>query len=308
MNRSMWHRVGGHALLSSLCAALVVTVPSAVHGGGPPGSTGQALELVLGGAEVPDSLSAYWSSELPARFGVVHSDPSGVHPFAADEIPPVSCATTPEDVAFRALYCPGDQSIAYDTRLVDALVVEHGPITPIVMFAHEWAHHLQWLLGFGGVSKQQELQADCLAGLYVRRLVDTGHLGGVEVGQAMDLMFRLGDDPAITGDWSDPEVHGWSNERRQALGAAYVTDDERYCDAYARWEEPAPVAIDGAIVINPGPDVTWLGDRSRGFRFRLPGGDVRPTATWRCSTHGGSPTSGCDGRAQARLPERPHPV
>ena len=139
--------------------------------------------------------------------------------------------------AVGPFYCPSDQMVYLDLAFFDELQArfgaEGGPFAAAYVLAHEYAHHVQNLLGLmdssgGGYQDQQqmsidtELQADCFAGVWVSHSVETGYLAQVtneEITQALETVSAVGDDMVQrrTQGYVSPETwtHG-SSEQRQA--------------------------------------------------------------------------------------------
>jgi predicted metalloprotease len=135
------------------------------------------------------------------------------------------------------LYCPGDQTVYLDEGMIEDEMLPFGMIVVQVMLAHEIGHHVQALLnlngcdlaacGVAGGSLAVELQADCLAGAWMRDAADRGFvresdLKRVEVG----VKSYFGDPPGTAKD--DPEAHG-SGEVRFALFMAGYTQGLPAC-------------------------------------------------------------------------------
>ena len=116
--------------------------------------------------------------------------------------------------AVGPFYCPGDQKLYIDLSFFNDLKVRHGApgdFAQAYVIAHEVGHHVQTLLGISeqvtaagrGASKErvnalsvrQELQADCLAGVWghtanrERQLLDPGDLE-----EALQAATAIGDD------------------------------------------------------------------------------------------------------------------
>jgi predicted metalloprotease len=91
--------------------------------------------------------------------------------------------------------------------------------------AHEWGHHVERLLGFNGTSKQVELGADCLAGVWAysawaRQLLQPG-----DINEAIDALNRAGDPPGT----SPADAHGSAAERVAAFKRGYTTGRAAGC-------------------------------------------------------------------------------
>ena len=95
--------------------------------------------------------------------------------------------------------------------------------------AHEWAHHVQRLLGMfsrGWPSKRIELQADCLAGVWAysvwyRNLLEPG-----DVEEAVALADLVGDPPGVP---AGRDAHGTGAQRKKAFLVGYRTGNPSKC-------------------------------------------------------------------------------
>jgi predicted metalloprotease len=67
------------------------------------------------------------------------------------------------------VYCGPDNAIYVNYTNEQLLIDKDGDGAGAFLFAHEFGHHIQGLEGrLGAPSKQKELNADCLAGMYFR--------------------------------------------------------------------------------------------------------------------------------------------
>ena len=116
----------------------------------------------------------------------------------------------------NAFYCSINQGIYYDTGFFEEYEVQDKQVAPAVIIAHEFGHHVSWLLDLWKVNtrKQEELQADCFAGAWTRSAHDYFELTPEELRQAVLLMYELG-HPEYT--WFDPELHGTMEQRVDAF-------------------------------------------------------------------------------------------
>src|SRR4029453_17922217 len=135
-------------------------------------------------------LAGFWAGALrsehvvlvpPAVAGLVGAGASGACPAGADG---------------EARYCPDDGSIRYDRDWLEALHATFGPGPVAMVLAHAWGHLIQaaTTTPFGPLRAQ--LQADCLAGIYLGRLVDAGRLSTVDVTRAHRSSYRIPDTSA----------------------------------------------------------------------------------------------------------------
>ena len=92
-----------------------------------------------------------------------------------------------EGVPWNAFYCPANAGVYYHTAFLDSYLEEIGDLAPAFIISHEIGHHvsrlLNWIPGVTMSKKQNELQADCFGGAWVRwisdmDLLETGDLEG----------------------------------------------------------------------------------------------------------------------------------
>jgi uncharacterized protein len=142
--------------------------------------------------------------------------------------------------AMGPFYCPADQRVYIDLSFYDELRVTHGAagdFAQAYVIAHEVGHHVQNLLGISdqvraaqsrlaagaqsnALSVQQELQADCFAGLWAnhanrsRQVLEAG-----DIAEALTAAQAIGDDALQqqSQGYARPEsfTHGTSQQRVQ---------------------------------------------------------------------------------------------
>lgn len=194
-----------------------------------------------------NSIQAYWSDEFASQ-GVEYVQAQTVLFSGATE---AACGYA--SGAMGPFYCPNDQAVYLDLAFFDELQTrygaEGGPFAEAYILAHEYGHHIQDLLGIldtSGSSGSQgpqsmsvftELQADCLAGVWVSHAVETGYLFQVteqEIAQALDAAAAVGDDriQSQTQGYVSPETwtHGSSDQRYSALLDGIQSGDANSCE------------------------------------------------------------------------------
>src|SRR5687767_5871956 len=125
-------------------------------------------------------------------------------------------------IANNAGYCRLDGAIGWHTPFLSKLYSTHGTFAPIVVMAHEWGHMNQHRLGLfnaNRTTKQNELNADCQAGIFVawHQMI----WGQYDIGpavQSWNTMCAIG-DPIHT--WWDPTMHGTCAQRGAAFSHGY---------------------------------------------------------------------------------------
>ena len=158
--------------------------------------------------------------------------------------------------AMGPFYCPADHKIYLDLAFFDELAQRFGApgdFAQAYVIAHEAGHHVQTLLGVSekvqragqgkpkatvnALSVRQELQADCLAGVWgyhadrVRGILDPGDLE-----QALTAASAIGDDrlqrQAQGHVVPDSFTHGSSEQRMHWFRRGFESGDIANCDTF----------------------------------------------------------------------------
>ena len=122
----------------------------------------------------------------------------------------------------NAFYCGGDDSISYDIDFMNRFAVQHGNFAAVAILAHEWGHLNQNRTGLNlppRIPMQNELNADCQAGIFTAVEELEGHLEVGDAQGAFQTFCELG-DPATTL-WFDPRRHGSCVQRTSSFVAGY---------------------------------------------------------------------------------------
>jgi uncharacterized protein len=203
-----------------------------------------------------NSLNAFWPAYL-AQYNRKYPQPETVLFNGGTN---TGCGAATSDVG--PFYCPADQTAYFDPgffqELVDRFGSSGGPLAQEYVVAHEFGHHIQYLLGTIDRGQQDpqgpesgavrvELQADCYAGLWARYATttkdpNTGQpflepLKTQDLQDALSAASSVGDDriqKAATGRVS-PEAwtHGSSAQRQKWFYQGYQTGDINQCDTFA---------------------------------------------------------------------------
>lgn len=152
-------------------------------------------------------------------------------------------------------YCPADSKVYIDLRFYDEMKTKFkspGDFAQAYVIAHEIGHHVQNVTGISSqvrrlqqenpddandLSIRQELQADCLAGVwgystYQRDILESGDLE-----EGLGAAAAVGDDriqKTSTGQINpDTWTHGSSEQRMKWFRIGFDTGDPAECDTFS---------------------------------------------------------------------------
>ena len=196
----------------------------------PPGCHGMAVDLettvavLTDGIECPGSVNRYWHEQ----FGELWTEPTFIA-YRDGEIPATTCAEgidDPEEFEQNAFYCPADDTISYSEDLLDMLYEEGGPYLPVVVLEHELGHRADAIARTTGViSRSEENQADCNAGVTTAYARTAHRLPFSDVVGAARLLYKLGDTRNFGSEIADsPDAHGSPSQRVIAFSRGYFQD------------------------------------------------------------------------------------
>lgn len=166
-----------------------------------------------------------------------------------------ACGTA--DAAVGPFYCPGDQKVYIDLAFYQELKNRFqapGDFAQAYVIAHEVGHHVQNLLGISEkvhnarsrasakegnrLSVLQELQADCLAGVWAnhadraRRILESG-----DVEEALNAASAIGDDRLQSTSQGtvvpDAFTHGSAEQRVRWFKNGLTTGDINQCNTFS---------------------------------------------------------------------------
>jgi uncharacterized protein len=169
----------------------------------------------------------------------------------------VSSACGLGKAAMGPFYCPGDQKVYIDLAFYNDLKKRFkapGDFAQAYVIAHEVGHHVQTLLGISQkvqkakqgrsqveqnrLTVRQELQADCLAGIWAhhadrsRQLLESGDLE-----EGLAAASAIGDDRLQKQSQGyvtpDAFTHGSSAQRVKWFKVGYEQGELKRCDTFA---------------------------------------------------------------------------
>lgn len=158
------------------------------------------------------------------------------------------CGTA--DRSSGPFYCPTDQRVYIDLAFYDQLRRQFGApgdFAQAYVIAHEVGHHVQQLIGvlpeFNRARQQMsqeqanrasvrvELQADCFAGAWARRMEESGFLDNGDVDEAINAAQQIGDDRLTGGRIPSSQfTHGTAAQRSEWFQRGYQTGDPAQCN------------------------------------------------------------------------------
>lgn len=198
------------------------------------GDDGSDLNKVAANA-VAD-IEAYWTKVYPDVYTGAYEPVSGGF-FAIDSsTDPSGLPCNPSDVdqvLYNAYYCPPDDAIVWDQEgLFPDLAGQFGDFTVAVVLAHEWGHAIQERAGVDESTVVLELQADCLAGAWVKhvRTDDDARfdISTEDLDLALAGILSLKDAPGALA--TDPNAHGSGFDRVRAFQEGYEETAKRCTD------------------------------------------------------------------------------
>ena len=156
-------------------------------------------------------------------------------------------------------YCPGDHRVYLDLdffRELEQRFAAAGDFARAYVIAHEVGHHVQTLLGVGervaaarsrgvpmdgpsGLSVRQELQADCLAGVWAHHAQQRLHwLEPGDLEEALNAANAIGDDQlqrqARGRVMPDAFTHGTSAQRVHWFRLGFDSGQPKSCDTFRK--------------------------------------------------------------------------
>jgi predicted metalloprotease len=194
-----------------------------------------------------NSIQAFWEEEF-AKSGMKYS-PAQTVLFSGSTQAACGFASS----AMGPFYCPRDRMIYVDLAFFETILTrigaQGGPLAEAYVVAHEYGHHVQNLVGVldttgmirgSGPDSEivfTELQADCLAGIWLHNATATGYITNLtreQLTQAMNAAASVGDDriQQQTQGYVVPDAwtHGSSEQRLAALQDGMQSGDVDTCN------------------------------------------------------------------------------
>ncbi|WP_372671917.1 neutral zinc metallopeptidase [Amycolatopsis kentuckyensis] len=177
-----------------------------------------------------DDVQTYWNERLPADFGEQFEPVKSLLSYDSQtDTEKTGCGSVKKLV--NAFYCSVDDSVAWDRGvLLPMLRQRFGPMSVVVVLAHEFGHAVQYRLGDkANMTKStptvvKEQQADCFAGGYFRWVAENKskyyQVSTSEgLNQVMAAMFLIRDQAGTSG--ADRGAHGTAFDRTFAFQTGF---------------------------------------------------------------------------------------
>jgi predicted metalloprotease len=200
-------------------------------------------------AYIVDNIQTFWAS----TFSASGRDYPETKLVLFDGGTQSSCG--PASAATGPFYCPADQKVYLDLGFFDELKsrfgAKGGDFAMAYVVAHEFGHHVQTSLGISDqvqqmaqqdpsrrndLSVRQELQADCLAGVWAHS--DQADLEAGDIDEALSAASAVGDDriQQSTSGQVNPETwtHGSAEQRVAWFSRGYRSGNPDDCDTFAQ--------------------------------------------------------------------------
>ncbi len=222
--------------------------PPAQQEGAPPPANDEGADFVRA---ILGETEAVWG-EIFQQTGRQYEQPKLIL-FSGDVDSACGSATS----ASGPFYCPSDHQVYLDMSFFQDMqrrLGGGGDFAYAYVIAHEVGHHVQTLLGVsakvnearrrgqnvqgdGGLLVRQELQADCLAGVWANRSEKKLQwLESGDVEEALNTATAIGDDRLQKQSQGhvvpDAFSHGTSEQRVRWFRAGFESGDPNACDTF----------------------------------------------------------------------------
>ena len=182
-------------------------------------SDDEVIELVDG---IRADITAYWTEQFE-RHDLFYVEPIYVVVVEEGEVPCGGGQVI--DRGSGSKYCPLNQTVYFDMLQLEQIQEQtevSGLGTLLYVLSHETGHDVQMQLGItltGTLSVETELEADCMAGSFLRSMVDEGELTEDEFLNLINVALYIGDPEGTRA--TDEGSHGLGSQRVTMLLRGY---------------------------------------------------------------------------------------
>jgi uncharacterized protein len=201
---------------------------------------------------VKQNIESFWAPRF-ANAGMNYSAPSLQLFYDTIYMPGCGIRYVSQGPVFCGTYNPYTQTIYWPPWWTDGQgyrIDQYGDFATAFVMAHEEAHNVQYWSGIDLQAPYQELQADCLGGVWANSQYYVGYLENGDIQEALNLAYAIGDD-YVGGD------HGTPNQRYNALWLGYYYGNSNYCTPdYLSF--PASSTLSASTEDHTNPEITGL--------------------------------------------------
>ena len=138
----------------------------------------------------------------------------------------MKCTPGVATLSAAPMYCPADQTVYWAPLKRDwqngLRIDQYGDFAVAYMMGHEMGHHVQNWSGIQLTQPYQELQADCLSGVWANSQYYKGYMEPGDIQEALNLAWA----------WGGSASHGTKDQRHRAFKLGYNTGNTGYCTPY----------------------------------------------------------------------------
>lgn len=165
-------------------------------------------------------IDTFWAKNF-AEAGLTYEPPRDLVSVTLNAQVSAGCGTKSDIMDWGIYYCTLDQTVYFSPDFHDEIIAKAGENAWNDIIAHEWGHHIQDLLNIDQSAQPEldngfytikiELQADCLAGVFMQDQFASGAIDQSEVDEASAITSAAGDSPGTK--WDDTSAHGTGKQR-----------------------------------------------------------------------------------------------
>ena len=197
------------------------------------GTNHGSIDKIAGNA-IAD-IQQFWTQQMPQVFGKPYRPVTAFFSVDPDGGRPAPCTETASDIRGNAFYCPSQDIVAWDRKvLFPDLAKRFGPFLIAMVLAHEWGHVIQRRSTLpSSRTIVLETQADCYAGSWTASALGGGaphfqiERQNLDSALAGYLLFR---DP-VGAQSDDRQAHGSGFDRISAFQEGY-DKGPKHCTTY----------------------------------------------------------------------------
>lgn len=186
--------------------------------------------------EVDSDVGAFWQGQF--NNADLRYTPVNELIITSTSAVPSGCGGTWDVSTMNAAYCSIDDTFYLPVGFLTYMYQHYGDAGAAAVIAHENGHHVQQLLGIllqlqqGKLDTiQTELQADCLAGVWMSSMYQRGDIQPNDIAHALGAFSAGGDLPGTTT--TAPGAHGGPRQRQAAFMQGYNSGQGAQCEVPA---------------------------------------------------------------------------